>query len=643
MEAVLQHNVKYKKTCRPEWSEEEKKILFEAHQQFKTWKESLGCGNGELIVYGRLVESKSRREGDSIWFLHDLVSAVDGTSLEIKGTNYATSIFVGRLDPELVQKISDKRVAAVVELAQERLLIRQGYKLSARLFTTEIGEPKWAEITDKTNRITSLRAHIESLEKEHQDLQKRQDKAISEFADFESYIQKQKKDLEAEIQIDSNELQTIKSQIKQLNTKRKSLGFETDQEKIVNDTQYSFYPLQEIAKHAHATIVSQGGIYTLNTIKDFTALLATNDLIVLAGNSGTGKTNLCREYARVIGGVCHIIPVKPNWTSSDDLLGFYSPIEKRLLKSPFLEAMLAASKDPNRLHIICLDEMNLARPECYFADFLSVLENRSSERIIELNIPQQSAQSLSTDQEIKHLVLKHFDEKSGKKGLFSDASVKEQLFKLTETDSEDGFWLKWTKIVDSDFETSGRFKIPSNVRFVGTMNVDETTNFFSPKVLDRVHIMRLENPLFIEEETVSKVSTNTLPLSVTAESFGAISSYPHYDASNPIVKELLSLGKDVFLPLHIDISLRTMRQAMLYAEVASKVELTQQEVISYFVQHKLLPRCVIETRFDQQNQVDKFNSLLKRVEKTWPRSCVKQIRALIDMGKDTGSINWWLV
>ena len=193
MEAVPQHIVKYKKTCRPEWSEEEKKILFEAHQQFKTWKESLGCGNGELVVYGRLVESKSRREGDSIWFLHDLVSAVDGTSLEIKGTNYATSIYVGRQDPELVQKISDKRIAAIVELAQERLLIRQGYKLSARLITTEIGEPKWAEITDKTNRITALKAHIESLEKEHQDLHKRQEKAISEFADFESYIQKQKK------------------------------------------------------------------------------------------------------------------------------------------------------------------------------------------------------------------------------------------------------------------------------------------------------------------------------------------------------------------------------------------------------------------------------------------------------------------
>src|SRR3546814_5824879 len=115
----------------------------------------------------------------------------------------------------------------------------------------------------------------------------------------------------------------------------------------------------------------------------FLALLRTRDLVVLAGDSGSGKTSLVRAAAKAICGTCTIIPVKPNWTGPEDLLGYFNPIERSYQATPFLLALQAASRDPHVPHFICLDEMNLARVEHYFADFLSLLE-RSEEPTSEL-------------------------------------------------------------------------------------------------------------------------------------------------------------------------------------------------------------------------------------------------------------------
>ena len=99
-------------------------------------------------------------------------------------------------------------------------------------------------------------------------------------------------------------------------------------------------------------------------------------MIILAGDSGSGKTHLVKSFADAIGGKSIIIPVKPNWTSAEDLLGYYNPLENRYISTPFLDALIEASKHPEVPYLICLDEMNLAKVEYYFADFLSLLEER---------------------------------------------------------------------------------------------------------------------------------------------------------------------------------------------------------------------------------------------------------------------------
>ncbi|MGB5056063.1 MAG: AAA family ATPase, partial [Nitrospirales bacterium] len=129
----------------------------------------------------------------------------------------------------------------------------------------------------------------------------------------------------------------------------------------------------------------RGGIrYPRALLANFFALLQTGDLIILSGLSGSGKTNLVKSFANATGNVAHVIPVKPNWTSAEDLTGYYNPLQRAYVTTPFLDALRAAEADPERLHIICLDEMNLARVEYYFADFLSAMEERSKDPVIDL-------------------------------------------------------------------------------------------------------------------------------------------------------------------------------------------------------------------------------------------------------------------
>ena len=78
----------------------------------------------------------------------------------------------------------------------------------------------------------------------------------------------------------------------------------------------------------------KGLLYTQALLRDFLALLRTRDLVVLAGDSGSGKTSLVRAVAEAIGGVCTVIPVKPNWTGPEDLLGYYNPDRTQLSPHP---------------------------------------------------------------------------------------------------------------------------------------------------------------------------------------------------------------------------------------------------------------------------------------------------------------------
>lgn len=155
-----------------------------------------------------------------------------------------------------------------------------------------------------------------------------------------------------------------------------------------------------------------------------------------------------------------MIPVRPNWIDNQDLTGYFNPVEHRYYSTPFLDALCEAKENPDKTYFICLDEMNLAHVEYYFSDVLSAMEEEQK------TIPLYSERD------------------------YEDAMGRiEHMQKIYEKDSIE--WLDAQIDKENLERCQPNFKLPDNVIFVGTLNMDETTNDLSPKVIDRSCIIKV--------------------------------------------------------------------------------------------------------------------------------------------------------
>ena len=216
--------------------------------------------------------------------------------------------------------------------------------------------------------------------------------------------------------------------------------------------------------------------------------LRTKPFMLLAGISGTGKSRIVREFAfkscpeelqdedgTTPGNYC-MVEVKPNWHDSTELLGYWSNINKKYMFTKFVKFLVKAMMYPNVPFFVCLDEMNLAPVEQYFAEFLSVLETR---RIVkEENDDGEEYEIVKSGA----LVDKEYFQKLGAVGNQHLESNREVYFKLFGIDDEDEMDEVTT---EGDSILTEGLALPENVFIVGTVNMDDTTHQFSRKVIDR--------------------------------------------------------------------------------------------------------------------------------------------------------------
>ena len=211
-------------------------------------------------------------------------------------------------------------------------------------------------------------------------------------------------------------------------------------------------------------IFTRTPIITNTSYLPYLTALRTKPFMLLAGISGTGKSRIVREMAKACwasheedyGKNCPrnfcMVQVKPNWHDSSDLIGYVSRINgEKYVVGPFLRFIAKAIQDPKRPYFLCLDEMNLAPVEQYFAEYLSVIESRKlQDGHIETDpiVPYENTEAYG--------------------------SLIDQLF---DSDEE-------RKAYKTE-EGGKRLTIPENLFVVGTVNMDETTFSFSRKVLDR--------------------------------------------------------------------------------------------------------------------------------------------------------------
>ena len=289
---------------------------------------------------------------------------------------------------------------------------------------------------------------------------------------------------------------------------------------------------------------TQLAVNVASKYRPYITAIKSKPFLLLAGISGTGKSRIVRELARACWDVdspeytahkpknYEMLQVKPNWHDSSELIGYVSRINgEQYVVGPFLRFMVKAILDPNTPYFLCLDEMNLAPVEQYFAEFLSVIESRKQENgkvvtdpILDYE-PTQAYKSL-IDQ------------------LFEDDEVRAEYLKEEE---------------------GKRLSIPQNLIVVGTVNMDETTFSFSRKVLDRAMTIEmnevdLSGGLTDRHEIIGKLECERL----IGDKVEGVDVYQDYQAVCDKAIAYLQKINEVLEGTPFKVAYRTRNEFLLY-------------------------------------------------------------------------------
>lgn len=275
----------------------------------------------------------------------------------------------------------------------------------------------------------------------------------------------------------------------------------------------------------------------------FIASLLTKPFVILTGLSGSGKTKLAQAFAMWMcekeSQYC-IVPVGSDWTNREPLLGFPNVLKNNEYVKPdngVLDLLIESINNSDKPYFLILDEMNLSHVERYFADFLSVME---SQKEISLH--------------------------SGNSNLG---------------------------------DVPSKINLASNLFIIGTVNIDETTYMFSPKVLDRASVIEFR----VTEEEMKNYLSNNKPLDLKSmkaagasmtNDFVAIAKSRTMELENP--EELNKVLINFFSELKktgAEFGFRSASEILRFAGVINKIEGTNwtlSKIIDAAIMQKLLPK-----------------------------------------------------
>lgn len=297
---------------------------------------------------------------------------------------------------------------------------------------------------------------------------------------------------------------------------------------------------KEQVAHIHHYITSRGFTYDEGWIANFYLSLKSKPFVLLAGTSGTGKTKLVKLFSEAISAAYKLVPVRPDWSDASDLIG-HLDLNGNFLEGKIIGFIKEATENPEKPYILCLDEMNLARVEHYFSDFLSIIETRYfvGDRI-----------------ETDFLISESAYGKSDARELF------------------------------------GTLILPDNLYIVGTVNMDETTFPFSKKVLDRANTLEFSHvnlmpPNYSEREVL-------LPLEVSNDFLKTVylqlSQCQNWTYVEAICSELQSINT-ILAKAEAHIGYRVRDEIVFYMLINRINDLiVEDEAMDYQILQKILPR-----------------------------------------------------
>ncbi len=307
--------------------------------------------------------------------------------------------------------------------------------------------------------------------------------------------------------------------------------------------------------------------YPIELIRLFIASFASNRLIILQGISGTGKTSLAYAFGRFIKNDSIIASVQPSWRDSTEIFGYFNEFTKRFNETEVLTKMYEAKYD-NRIYITVLDEMNISRVEYYFAEMLSILELPSEDEWVIDLVPN--------------------------------------------------VWPSDPKLLDN-----GRFKIPNNMWYVGTINNDDSTFMITDKVYDRAM------PINIDTKGVEFKAPPTEGLDITATYFTKL--FDEAKKKHPVkaetLKKIEEMDNYVIEHFRLAFGNRIVKQLKDFVPVYVACGGDEMIAIDYLIANKIL------RKFDQLNlayirgEIDGFVEFL---DKTFGQDVMKECKIFLE-------------
>ncbi len=267
--------------------------------------------------------------------------------------------------------------------------------------------------------------------------------------------------------------------------------------------------------------------YDIEDIRRFIGALAVTKLIILQGMSGTGKTSLAYAFGEFLDNKTVVVPIQPMWKERTDLVGYYNEFTKKFNETTLLYKMYEANNN-EEIYITVLDEMNIARVEYYFAEFLSLLE-----------IPNPDGRNLDVV-----------------------ADKREDDPKL--------------------LQNNGKLRLPTNMWFVGTANNDDSTFSISDKVYDRAMVLNLD-----KKAVPFEAKGNNKKISATRLEELMQKAQREYDITDRNLRRIKKLDEYMIKTFHITFGNRIMKQIKTYVPVLVACGGTELEAMDDILARKV--------------------------------------------------------
>ena len=293
--------------------------------------------------------------------------------------------------------------------------------------------------------------------------------------------------------------------------------------------------------------------YDISDIRRFIAGMAVSHILIMQGMSGTGKTSLAYAFGEFLLNPSVIVPIQPMWKERTDLIGYYNEFTKKFNETVLLQKMYEANYSKG-IYITVLDEMNIARVEYYFAEFLSLLE-----------IPNAEGRKIEV---------------------------------LTDE------WESDPKLLED-----GQLKLPENMWFIGTANNDDSTFAISDKVYDRAMIMNLDkkSQVFYTEESEGK--------RISYKNFVELvnKGRKEYSITKRNIRRIRELDGYMIERYHITFGNRIMKQMREYVSAYMACGGKEEEGIDDIVAKKIMRKLETQNPVYVRNSIDELCENIDRI------------------------------